>query len=79
MSRELLDQAVEIVQAYVSNNPVAADDLPAPIGSVHATLARLAGDGVFQKAQRAGEVVGVRRQQAVKMTVARPRLASSCI
>ena len=47
---ELLKLASEIVAAYVSNNTVAAGDLPGMIKSIHATLGGLAsthdGDGV---------------------------------
>ncbi len=35
-----IDLTVEIVSAYVSNNSVAAGDLPALIGDVHAALQR---------------------------------------
>ena len=41
-SDELLKLASEIVAAYVSNNPVAVQDLPGMIKSVHATLGGLA-------------------------------------
>ncbi len=37
-----IDLAVEIVSAYVSNNSVAAGDLPALINDVHAALQRTA-------------------------------------
>ena len=42
-SDDLLKLATEIVSAYVSNNSVAASDLPSMIKSVHATLGGLAG------------------------------------
>lgn len=42
-SSDLLKLATEIVAAYVSNNPMAASDLPAMIKSVHATLSGLGG------------------------------------
>jgi len=40
---EILKQVTEIVAAYVSKNPVAAEDLPGLIRSVHATLGGFAG------------------------------------
>jgi predicted transcriptional regulator len=40
---DILKQVTEIVAAYVSKNPVAADDLPGLIRSVHATLGGFAG------------------------------------
>ena len=40
---EILKLVTEIVAAYVSKNTVAADDLPAVIKSVHATLGGFAG------------------------------------
>jgi len=42
-SEDLLKLATEIVSAFVSNNSVAASELPAMIKSVHATLGGLAG------------------------------------
>ena len=38
---EILRLATEIVAAYVSNNPMAANDLPGMIRTVHATLTGL--------------------------------------
>src|SRR5690242_5877731 len=40
---EILKLVTEIVAAYVSKNPVPAEDLPAVIKSVHATLGGFAG------------------------------------
>ena len=40
---EILKLVTEIVAAYVSKNPVAAEELPAVIKSVHATLGGFAG------------------------------------
>jgi predicted transcriptional regulator len=40
-ANEMLDMTVEIVAAYVANNRVATGDVPALIGSVHATLSNL--------------------------------------
>jgi len=45
---EILKLVTEIVSAYVSKNPVAAEDLPNVIKSVHATL------GGFQGSDSAG-------------------------
>jgi predicted transcriptional regulator len=42
---EILKLVTEIVAAYVSNNTVAAGDLPAMIRSVHATLGSFGGEG----------------------------------
>lgn len=52
---EILKLVTEIVSAYVSKNPVAAEDLPNVIKSVHATL------GGFQ----GGEGVSLARPPAV--------------
>jgi predicted transcriptional regulator len=52
---EILKLVTEIVSAYVSKNPVAAEDLPNVIKSVHATL------GGFQ----GGEATALARQPAV--------------
>ncbi len=42
---EILKLVTEIVSAYVSSNPVAAEDLPNVIKSVHATLGGFQGGG----------------------------------
>lgn len=42
---EILKLVTEIVSAYVSKNPVAAEDLPNVIKSVHATLGGFQGEG----------------------------------
>ena len=52
---EILKLVTEIVSAYVSKNPVAAEDLPNVIKSVHATL------GGFQS----GEAAALARPPAV--------------
>lgn len=44
-TQELLALTTEIVSAHVSNNDVAASDLPALIEQVHASLARIASGG----------------------------------
>jgi predicted transcriptional regulator len=41
---DMLKLVTEIVSAYVSKNPVAAEDLPAVIRSVHATLGGFSGE-----------------------------------
>ena len=41
---EMLKLVTEIVAAYVSKNPVAPEDLPGVIKSVHATLGGFGGD-----------------------------------
>ena len=40
----LVGLTVEIVSAYVSNNPVQADDVPKLIGSIHSALSGLSED-----------------------------------
>jgi predicted transcriptional regulator len=40
-----IELTAKIVSAYVSNNTVAASDIPALINQVHAALARVSGDG----------------------------------
>ena len=55
---ELLDQAVDVVAAYVSNNSVPVTELPSLIASIHSTLAKLSGRDV-------AAVVESRREPAV--------------
>ena len=42
---QILNRAMDVVVAYVANNPVQASDLPGLMQSVHATFARLANPG----------------------------------
>ena len=50
---EILKLVTEIVSAYVSKNPVAAEDLPNVIKSVHATLGGFqGGEGAVLPAHR---------------------------
>ena len=44
---EMLRMVTEIVSAYVSKNPVAPEDLPAVIKSVHATLGGFGGESAM--------------------------------
>ena len=58
---EILKLVTEIVSAYVSKNPVAAEDLPNVIKSVHATLGGFQGGEDARPAactRRAGEEIG---------------------
>ncbi len=43
VGKGFIDLTASIVSAYVSNNPVAASDIPALIGQVHAALLKVAG------------------------------------
>ena len=57
---DILKLVTEIVAAYVSKNPVAADDLPGVIKSVHATLGGIqaaTGARLRASAGRAGEEI----------------------
>ena len=53
-----IELTAEIVSAYVSNNTVAAGDIPGLINQVHAALARVSGEG-GRGAGRAAEAGGV--------------------
>ncbi|MBF0588021.1 MAG: MucR family transcriptional regulator [Magnetococcales bacterium] len=52
MSSELVKRAAEIVEAYVSNNEVPADEVPALLNEVYNSLVRMSG-GVGDAAQAA--------------------------
>ena len=60
-AEELLKLASEIVAAYVSNNPIAAADVPAMIKTVHSTLGGLAGTAQGELATAQKPVVPVKR------------------
>ena len=53
---DILKLVTEIVSAYVSKNPVAADDLPALIKKVHATLGGFGGGAEERTLPRAPAV-----------------------
>ena len=60
-SDDLLKLAAEIVAAYVSNNSVAASDLPAMIKSVHAALGGLSGGASAEMATSQKPAVTVKK------------------
>ena len=60
-SDELLKLAAEIVAAYVSNNSVAANDLPAMIKSVHTALGGLSGGASAEMATSQKPAVTVKK------------------
>ena len=53
---DILKLVTEIVSAYVSKNPVAAEDLPGIIRNVHATLGAFAGQAEVRTLPRAPAV-----------------------
>jgi len=56
-----IELTAEIVSAYVSNNTVAASDIPALINQVHAALARVSGDGGEAAAEPLKPAVSVKK------------------
>ena len=56
-----IELTAEIVSAYVSNNTVAASDIPALINQVHAALARVSGDGGEATAEPLKPAVSVKK------------------
>jgi len=56
-----IELTAEIVSAYVSNNTVAASDIPALINQVHAALARDSGDGGEAAAEPLKPAVSVKK------------------
>lgn len=57
----LLELTAEIVAAYVSGNAVSRADLPALIGDVHATLARLTGNTGIEARDEPKPAVAVKK------------------
>lgn len=57
----LVELSAEIVSAYVSNNPVAATDLPALIENTHATLCKVAASGGAVRPQDLKPAVSIRK------------------
>jgi predicted transcriptional regulator len=58
---DILKLVTEIVSAYVSKNPVAADDLPTIIRKVHATLGGFAANRVEERALPRAPAVSVKK------------------
>jgi len=56
-----IELTAEIVSAYVSNNTVAASDIPALINQVHAALARVSGNGGEAAAEPLKPAVSVKK------------------
>lgn len=56
-----LEQATEIVSAYVANNPVSATDLPKLIQTVHATLSTLSATPIAPAPQDLKPAVPVKK------------------
>ncbi|MQT12341.1 MucR family transcriptional regulator [Segnochrobactrum spirostomi] len=57
----LIDLAADIVSAYVSNNTVSAQDLPALIGQVYAALSQTNGETVAPSAEPLKPAVPVKK------------------
>jgi predicted transcriptional regulator len=57
---DILKQVTEIVAAYVSKNPVAAEDLPALIKSVHETLGSI-GSGASDAAPGKAPAIAIKK------------------
>lgn len=58
---DFIELAADIVSAFVSNNSVPIADLPALIGSVHATLSKLTQSAVEEKPEPLTPAVSVKR------------------
>ncbi|HKB95870.1 MAG TPA: MucR family transcriptional regulator [Rhizomicrobium sp.] len=58
---DILKMVTEIVSAYVGKNPVAADELPALIKKVHATLGGFAGGVAQERALPRAPAVSVKK------------------
>lgn len=58
---ELLEMTADIVSAYVSNNTLPADGVPALIASIHATLSSVAGGAPEPVAEVKDPAVPVRK------------------
>ncbi len=58
---ELVEFASQIVSAYVSNNSVMADDLPALIGDVYAALSRAASNSIQAPKEELRPAVAVKK------------------
>ena len=60
-SNDLLRMSVEIVSAYVSNNSIAATQLPDVINTVYGALNSISGQTVFESPESQKPAVSVRR------------------
>lgn len=58
---DFIELAADIVSAFVSNNSVPIADLPALIGSVHATLGKLTQSAVEEKPEPLTPAVSIKR------------------
>ena len=58
---DYIELAADIVSAFVSNNSVPIADLPALIGSVHATLGKLTQSSVEEKPEPLTPAVSIKR------------------
>ncbi|MDA8870835.1 MucR family transcriptional regulator [Rhizobiaceae bacterium] len=57
----LIELAAELVGAYVSNNPIAASDLPSLIRDVHAALGGLHGESPAEPAEKQKPAVSIKK------------------
>lgn len=60
-SNDLLRMSVEIVSAYVSNNSIAASQVPDVISTVYSALSSLNGQAVAESAEAQKPAVSIRR------------------
>lgn len=75
----LLEHTVEIVSAYVSNNQIAAGELPKLLESVHAVLAGLAGGRAEGEAEGQEDVPEPPRAPAVPVNASVRDDAITCL
>jgi predicted transcriptional regulator len=59
--RSFIELTVDIVSAYVSNNPVPAADIPVLIGQIHSALTRVSGGQAASPAEPPKPAVPVKR------------------
>lgn len=57
----LLDLTSEVVCSYISNNPLAASDLPALINDVHKALGQLSGKAAQPEAEKQKPAISIRK------------------
>jgi Predicted transcriptional regulator len=58
---QILEMTADIVSAYLSANTIAASELPALIGSVHASLTQVAGGRIEAQAEPQTPAVPIRK------------------
>ena len=58
---ELLEMTADIISAYVSNNILPPEAVPALIGSIHSTLSQLSGDGIEPEPEIKDPAVPIRK------------------